>query len=101
MAGEAHGGSGSCCRAAGSPAGREVSAARRRGAAGRWVGRAWSRTGGMQGILLLVYVNGLMFVMRHFAGPLVHKLSPIGVLWCSCLGASLGLVGLSFANSPA
>jgi len=55
---------------------------------------------GMQGILLLVYVNGLMFVMRHFAGPLVHKLSPIGVLWCSCLGASLGLVALSFANSP-
>jgi MFS family permease len=31
---------------------------------------------------------------------LVHRLSPIGVLWCSCLGASLGLVALSFANSP-
>ena len=69
-------------------------------APGQWVDLALTRTVGMQGILLLVYVNGLMFVMRHFAGPLVHKLSPIGVLWCSCLGASLGLVALSFANSP-
>jgi fucose permease len=70
-------------------------------APGQWVDLALTRTVGMQGILLLVYVNGLMFVMRHFAGPLVHRLSPIGVLWCSCLGASLGLVALSFANSPA
>jgi MFS family permease len=54
----------------------------------------------MPGILLLVYVSALMFVMRHFAGPLVHKLSPIGLLWCSCLLASLGLVSLSVANSP-
>jgi len=41
-----------------------------------------------------------MFVMRHFAGPLVHKLSPIGLLWVSCLLASCGLVALSLANSP-
>ena len=61
-------------------------------APGQWVDLALTRTVQMQGILLLVYVNGLMFVMRHFAGPLVHKLSPIGVLWCSCLGASLGLL---------
>ena len=70
-------------------------------APGQWVDFALSRTVGMQGILLVVYVNGLMFVMRHFAGPLVHRLSAIGILWCSCLGASLGLVALSFANSPA
>jgi MFS family permease len=50
--------------------------------------------------LLLVYVSGLMFVMRHFAGPLVHRLSAIGLLWFSCLGASLGLFALSVANSP-
>ena len=50
--------------------------------------------------VLLVYVSALMFVMRHFAGPLVHKLSSIGLLWCSCLMASLGLVALSVANSP-
>ena len=69
-------------------------------APGQWVDLALTRTVHMQGILLLVYVNALMFLMRHFAGPLVHKLSSIGVLWFSCLGASLGLVALSFADSP-
>jgi hypothetical protein len=69
-------------------------------APGQWVNLALSSTVQMQGILLLVYVSALMFVMRHFAGPLVHKLSPIGVLWFSCLLASLGLVALSFASSP-
>jgi len=69
-------------------------------APGQWVDLALSRTVHMPGILLLVYVSGLMFLMRHFAGPLVHRLSPVGVLWFSCLGAALGLVALSFANSP-
>jgi MFS family permease len=69
-------------------------------APGSWVDLALSRTVHMPGILLLVYVSGLMFLMRHFAGPLVHRLSPIGVLWLSCLLASLGLVALSFADSP-
>jgi fucose permease len=69
-------------------------------APGQWVDLALSRTVHMPGILLLVYVSGLMFLMRHFAGPLVHKLSSIGVLWFSCVGAALGLVALSTANSP-
>jgi fucose permease len=69
-------------------------------APGQWVDFALSRTVHMPGILLLVYVSALMFVMRHFAGPLVHRLSPIGLLWCSCLMASLGLISLSVANSP-
>ncbi len=60
-------------------------------APGQWVDFALSRTVHMPGILLLVYVSALMFVMRHFA---------TGLLWCSCLMASLGLVSLSVANSP-
>jgi len=69
-------------------------------APGQWVDLTLTRTVHMQGIWLLVYVSGLMFVMRHFAGALVHKLAPVGVLWVSCLLASLGLVALSFADSP-
>ena len=45
-------------------------------APGQWVDLALTRTVHMPGILLLVYVSGIMFVARHFAGPLVHKLSP-------------------------
>src|SRR5579863_9620334 len=69
-------------------------------APGQWVDLALTRTVHMQGILLLVYVSGIMFVARHFAGPIAHKLSPIGLLWVSCLLASLGLLSLSVANSP-
>jgi len=69
-------------------------------APGQWVDFALTRTVHMRGILLLVYVSGIMFVARHFAGPLVHKLSAIGLLWCSSLLASIGLVLLSVANSP-
>ena len=46
------------------------------------VGRdiALTRTVGIRGIWLLIYVSGLMFVMRHFAGNLAPKLSPVGLL---------------------
>jgi MFS family permease len=69
-------------------------------APGQWVDLALTRTLGMQGIWLLIYVSGLMFVMRHFAGTMVHKLSSVGLLWVSCLLAALGLVALSVADSP-
>jgi hypothetical protein len=48
----------------------------------------------------LIYVSGLMYVMRHFAGPMAHKLSPVGLLWVSCALASGGLLLLSVADSP-
>jgi MFS family permease len=69
-------------------------------APGQWVDLALTRTVHMQGILLLVYVSGIMFAARHFAGPLVDRLSAIGLLWLSCLLASFGLLLLSFADSP-
>ncbi len=69
-------------------------------APGQWVNFSLSRTVGMSGIWLLVYVSGIMFVMRHFAGTVAHRLSPVGVLWVSCLLAAIGLVVLSKANSP-
>lgn len=69
-------------------------------APGQWVDMALTRTVGFQGIWLLIYVSGLMFVMRHFAGPLAHRFSSVGLLWISCLLASAGLILLSMANSP-
>ena len=69
-------------------------------APGQWVDVALSHRVGMRGILLLVYVSGLMFVLRHFAGLLVHRLSNVGLLWCSSLLAGTGLLLLSRAESP-
>jgi hypothetical protein len=68
-------------------------------APGQWVDMALTRTVGMRGTLLLVYVAGLMFVMRHFAGAMVRRLSSVGLLFFSCLLAAIGLVALSKANS--
>jgi|AntAceMinimDraft_11_1070367.scaffolds.fasta_scaffold00037_55 MFS family permease len=70
-------------------------------APGQWVNISLSNIVGMQGILLLVYVSALMFVMRHFAGPIVARISSIGLMFVSCLAAGIGLYLLSMADSPA
>jgi MFS family permease len=69
-------------------------------APGQWVNISLSNVVGMQGIILLVYVSALMFVMRHFAGPIVDRISSVGLMFVSCLAAGIGLFLLSMANSP-
>jgi MFS family permease len=69
-------------------------------APGQWVDMALSRTVGMSGMWILIYISALMFVMRHFAGPLAHKFSVVGLLWISCLLAAIGLWWLSIAANP-
>lgn len=69
-------------------------------APGAWVQVALTETVGMQGILLLVYVSAIMFIMRHFAGPLAHRFSDMGLLCISTVPAALGLFLLATANSP-
>ncbi len=70
-------------------------------APGQWVNIALSNIVGMQGILLLVYVSALMFVMRHFAGPIAARISSMGLMFVSCLAAGIGLYLLSLADTPA
>ena len=69
-------------------------------APGQWVDVALSQIVGMRGIWLLVYVSGLMFVMRHFAGPLVKRLSNVGLLIFSAVFSTIGLYALSVAHDP-
>jgi MFS family permease len=44
---------------------------------------------------VLVYTSAIMVVLRFFAGPLVHKLSPLGLLATCATLAILGLTALS------
>ena len=69
-------------------------------APGQWLDVALSQIVGMRGILVLAYVSGLMFVMRHFAGPLVKRLGNIGLLIVSSAFATAGLFALGAADSP-
>jgi MFS family permease len=44
---------------------------------------------------ILVYTSAIMFVLRFNAGPLVHKLNPLGLL---CICAALAACGLFFLS---
>ncbi|MBI3855667.1 MAG: hypothetical protein HY293_08250 [Planctomycetes bacterium] len=46
---------------------------------------------------ILVYTSAIMMVLRFFAGPIVHKLSPLGLLTVSSVLAIGGLLLLSSA----
>ncbi len=53
------------------------------------------------GDLVLVYTSFIMFVLRFFAGPIVHVISPLGLLAVSAALATIGLVTLSHAGTAA
>jgi len=55
------------------------------------------KTAGMNGTFILIYTSFMMFVLRHFAGPIAHRLSPVGMLTGSALLSAIGLFALSFA----
>lgn len=66
-----------------------------------WIGNLLQNLAGMQGVLVLVYTAGLMFVLRQFfSGVLVRSLSPLGLLTSSSIFAALGLFWLSHATTP-
>ena len=41
--------------------------------------------------LLFIYTSALMFVLRFFAGPIVHRINPLGLLFASAVLATIGL----------
>lgn len=55
----------------------------------------------VSGILILVFINGLMALGRSFAGPVVHRLNPNGMLIISSLLAVAGLYLLSISSGYA
>lgn len=50
---------------------------------------------GLQAGWVLVYTSAIMMILRFFAGPIVHRFSPLGLLAASSIVACLGLVALS------
>jgi len=51
-------------------------------------------------LIILAIVTGLMAVGRFFAGPIIHRFNPVGVLFFSAIIATLALFVLSVANGP-
>ncbi|HEX5667199.1 MAG TPA: MFS transporter [Chitinophagaceae bacterium] len=53
---------------------------------------------GMQAGWVLVYTSAIMFILRFFAGPIIHKVSPLGLLAICSAIAAVGLYMLSFSD---
>jgi MFS family permease len=47
---------------------------------------------------VLVYTSLIMLILRFFAGPIVHRISPLGLLAVSAVLAACGLVFLSMST---
>ena len=59
------------------------------------------KTAAMNGTYVLIYTSLLMFTLRHFAGSILHRMSPVVMLIGSSLLSAIGLYALSFAyNFP-
>jgi MFS family permease len=65
----------------------------------QWIGSVITNLTGMQGILVLVYTSGVVFLLRFFGGGLAHRLSPLRLLTIAAVLACVGLLGLSVAKS--
>ncbi len=57
---------------------------------------SWAET---KGTLFLVYTSLIMFILRFFAGPIVHRISPLGLLAVCAAIAAAGLTWLSAAGN--
>ncbi|PQO34397.1 MFS transporter [Bremerella cremea] len=49
--------------------------------------------------LLFIYTSAIMFVLRFFAGPIVHKINPLGLLFVCAIFGCTGLYWLGSANT--
>lgn len=67
---------------------------------GQWI-PAILENAGVSGILVLVWITGLMAVGRQFAGPFVHRLQPLGMLLASAILSAIGLFLMSRSQGPA
>ena len=68
-------------------------------APGQWLEKVLRETAQMSGTMILVYGSALMFVLRFFAGPIAHRISPIGMMWASVTIAGVGLMLLAGATT--
>ncbi|WP_423126930.1 MFS transporter [Gaoshiqia sp. Z1-71] len=66
----------------------------------QWI-NALLMTNGINPMIILVVVTGIMAVGRYFAGGLIHRLNPIGVLLGSSVIATIGLLLLSISGGAA
>ncbi len=66
----------------------------------QWISEMLKESGVKVGTLVLGWISFVMLIGRTFAGPVIHKLKPIGLLLLSAIISALGLLALSVAHGP-
>jgi MFS family permease len=64
-----------------------------------WIQNIMNNTIGNKASLLLAYTSILMFILRFFAGPIVHRINPLGLLFVAACCGALGLYLLGTVNT--
>src|SRR5947209_11914538 len=70
---------------------------------GQWVSNIFNdvmTSSAQAGILVLVWVNGIMYLMRQFLGGAAHRVSPIALIASTAVAAAAGLVLFGMARTP-
>lgn len=65
----------------------------------QWIERILGASGASP-MLIMALITGLMAVGRYFAGPIIHRLNPIGVLLASAVISTVGIYSMSIATGP-
>ena len=66
----------------------------------QWV-NALLANAGVSPMLILALITGIMALGRFFAGQLIHRINPVGVLLFSSVFSAIGIYSLSVVHSPA
>ena len=70
---------------------------------GSWIPTIFNRVMGSSaqaGILVVVWINGVMYLMRQFGANATHAVSPVALIGITAIPAAAGLYLFSLADSP-
>jgi MFS family permease len=70
---------------------------------GSWIPTIFNRVIGSSaraGILVVVWINGVMYLMRQFGAHAAHAVSPVSLIGITAVPAAAGLYLFSLANTP-
>jgi MFS family permease len=70
---------------------------------GQWMTNIFNdvmKSSAQAGILVLVWVNGVMYLIRQFLGGAAHRVSPIALIASTAVAAAAGLFLFGMARTP-
>lgn len=70
---------------------------------GQWMSNIFNdvmASAAQTGILVLVWVNGIMYLIRQFLHGAAHHVSPVALIACTAVAAAIGLFLFGMARTP-